>query len=170
MYDTGRNRKLLERPTQLEVARLLLQGRSASDRTKASQVDGLDGEFRAPERYPDHFAFDRISGCSIAHRDRQGSGEWHRVYYWSRVHHRFVLGVRLFVFTHGMRILTDQQRRLPNVGNDVRSFPLNKNPSRISCGSRSKKFESRHLDSYKAFAAMSRRNCAPSKQIFPTAA
>ena len=87
------------------MARLLLQGRSASDRTKASQVDGLDGEFRAPERYPDHFAFDRISDCSIAHRDRQRSGEWHRVYYWSRFHHRFMLGMRLFVFAHGMRTL-----------------------------------------------------------------
>jgi hypothetical protein len=92
----------LERATQLEVARLLLQGRSSSYSATAFQVDGLDSEFRAPERYPDHFAFDRISDCSIAHRDRQRSGEWHRVYYWSRFHHRFMLGVRLFVFTHRM--------------------------------------------------------------------
>ena len=110
------------------MARLLLQGRSSSYSAAAFQVDGLDGEFRAPERYPDHFAFDRISGCSIARRESQGSREWHRADYWSRVHHRFVLGVRLFIFTHGMRTLTDQQWRLPNVGNDVRSLQLNKNP------------------------------------------
>jgi hypothetical protein len=50
---------------------LLLQGRSARDRAKAFQVDGVDGEFRSPERDPDDFAFNRISGCSIAHRESQ---------------------------------------------------------------------------------------------------
>ena len=111
IYDTRRDRSLLERTTQLEVVRLLLQGRSASDRTKASQVDGLDGEFRAPERSPDHIAFDRISGCSIARRESPGSREWHRADYWSRVHHRFVLGMRLFVFTHGMRTSPPKTKR-----------------------------------------------------------
>jgi hypothetical protein len=91
---------------------LLLQGRPASDRAKALQVDGVDGEFRAPERYPDHFAPDRISGCSIAHRESQGSRERHRAGYGSRVHRRFVLGVRLVVFTHGVRALPNTIERM----------------------------------------------------------
>jgi hypothetical protein len=76
-------------------------------------MDGVDGEFRALERYPDHFAFDRIGGCSIAHREGQGSRKWDRADYSSRVHHRFVLGVRLFVFTDGMRALLNR----PAAGN-----------------------------------------------------
>lgn len=107
-YDTRRNRNVLERPTQLEVGRLLLQGRSPSYSAAAPQVDGVDSELCAPERHPDHFAFDRISSCSIAHCESQGSREWHRVYHWSCFHYRLVPGVRLLVFTCGMKALPNQ--------------------------------------------------------------
>jgi hypothetical protein len=95
----------------LEVARLLLQGRSPSYSAAAFQVDGLDGEFRTSERNPGSVALARHCGCSIAHRASQGSREWHRVYYWSRFHHRFVLGVRLFVFMHRMSAPTPDKSR-----------------------------------------------------------
>jgi hypothetical protein len=107
IYDTRRNRNLLERPTQSEVGSLLLlQGRSTSDRAKASEMDGLDGQCSPPERNPGSVALFRLFGCSNTHRGCQGSGDWRPACYRCGSHHRRVLTVRLFVFTHGMRTFT----------------------------------------------------------------
>ena len=80
-----------------------MQGRSANDCAEAVEVDGVDGEFRAPECYPDHVAFDRHCGCPSVHRESTGGWDWCRVDYWSRGHHRFVPGVRPIVFANGMK-------------------------------------------------------------------
>src|ERR1035437_5980154 len=72
-------------------------------------MDGLDIQCRPTERNPGRIALDRHFGSSHIHRVRQGSWKWYRAYYRRRVHHRFVLGVRLFIITHGMRTLTPNQ-------------------------------------------------------------
>lgn len=72
-------------------------------------MDGLDIQCRPTERNPGRIALDRHFGSSHIHRVRPGSWKWYRAYYRRRVHHRFVLGVRLFIITHGMRTLTPNQ-------------------------------------------------------------
>ena len=72
-------------------------------------MDGLDIQCRPTERNPGRIALDRHFGSSHIHRVRSGSWKWYRAYYRRRVHHRFVLGVRLFIITHGMRTLTPNQ-------------------------------------------------------------
>lgn|GEM_PF-2838772 len=72
-------------------------------------MDGLDIQCRPTERNPGRIALDRHFGSSHIHRVRPGSWKWYRAYYRRRVHHRFVLGVRLFVITHGMSTLTPNQ-------------------------------------------------------------
>ena len=106
IYDPRRNRNVLARSTQLEVAHLLLQSRSASDRAEASEVDGLDGEFRAPERDSGIAALACYFDSSNIHRDGQRSGERHRADYWRRGYCRCVPDMRLFVFAHKMRAMT----------------------------------------------------------------
>lgn len=56
-YDTRRTGRLLERSTQLEVGSLLLPSRSKSDSAQATQVDGLDGQRSASQRYSGHVPF-----------------------------------------------------------------------------------------------------------------
>ena|ERR1039458_2430250 len=72
-------------------------------------MDGLYIQCRPTERNPGRIALDRHFGSSHIHRVRSGSWKWYRAYYRRRVHHRFVLGVRLFIITHGMRTLTPNQ-------------------------------------------------------------
>jgi hypothetical protein len=72
------------------------------------EVDGLDGQHSPTERNPGSVALACHCDCSIAHRESFGRREWHRADHFSRVHYRFVLGVRLFVFTHGMKAFPKQ--------------------------------------------------------------
>ena len=112
IYDTRRDRSLLERPTQSEVGSLLLlQGRSSSYSAAESQVDGLDDQCSPPERDSDIVALGCHFDRSNTHHGGQGSGEWHRAYYWCCSHHSCMLGMRLFVFTHEMRTLTPNEAR-----------------------------------------------------------
>ena len=89
---------MLGRPTESEVGRLLLQGRSTSNRAETCQVDGLDGECRPPERHSSCVAFARPSGNSHIHRVGEGEREWCRASDCGCERHRHVRGVRLFVF------------------------------------------------------------------------
>ncbi|MGC9941673.1 MAG: hypothetical protein ABSE48_07545 [Verrucomicrobiota bacterium] len=103
---------MLERPTQLEVARLLLQGRSSTNSAAAMEVDGLDCEFRASKRDPGIVVLVRHFDRSIDHRESQWSREWYPANDWSRLHHRLDFNVRLFVFTHGIMRLVFMPDRL----------------------------------------------------------
>jgi hypothetical protein len=104
LYDTGRNRSLLERPSQSEVGNLLLlQGRSARDRAEAPEVDGLDDQCCPPERDSGFVAHARHFGSSSIHLGCRRRGDWHPASHRCRGHYSCVLVVRLVVFTHGMR-------------------------------------------------------------------
>jgi hypothetical protein len=93
---------LLERPAQLEVAHLLLQRRSTRDCAETPEVDGLDSEFRAPERDSCFVAVACHFAGSNMHHVGQGSRDWRRGYHGPRSHYSYVPGVRVFVLTHEM--------------------------------------------------------------------
>jgi hypothetical protein len=103
---------------QLQVGCLLLQGRSASDRAEAFQVDGVDGKFRAPKCHPFYVAVGPHYRFPRAHRQSIGSWDGCRVDCRSRLYRRFVPNMRPSLFTHGMRATPNKKR---NVNNPERS-------------------------------------------------
>ena len=82
---------------------LLLQGRSATDCAKALQVDGMDGEFRAPERNPGSGAYVCSLGCSCPDPDCQGCCAQYRARYGRRSHRCRLFAVCVVIFAHRMK-------------------------------------------------------------------
>src|ERR1017187_4888946 len=113
LYDTGRNRRLLERPAQSKVGRLLLQGRPPCDSAEALEVDGLDSQLCPSERDSGDFVHECSDWRSPCDGESKRRRVWRDCSYRSFEHPSRMLAFRLFIINQTMESLTPNKSPEP---------------------------------------------------------